>query len=140
VTAGGAACVSDPIACPKGYGNSAQLRALVEGFCLGSNPALCLQTERDEAFPYPDLGNFEGMLTVPPQTGGVTYYFAIQSAESDWADDKDYQFFVEWLSDPQETSFYMGNPTKQNKVANFNVDGPPPANFPYPPNPGATVL
>jgi hypothetical protein len=137
VPGGASACVTDQTACPKGYGTNVQLRALVEGFCTGSSPALCLQSMREENFRFTNLSNFEGMLTVPPQSG-ISYYVVVQSFGSGYADDAPYTLTMEWLSDPDETSFYSGG-AKQPKPVAFANDATA-ATYPYPPNPGSNQL
>jgi hypothetical protein len=134
-------CINDPTICPKGYEpyNDPWAQLSVQAFCQGSNPPLCLQSSRDESVNFANLTNFEGALLIPPHTSTLRYFFVVRDAQDNWADDKDYQLFVEWLNAPDEASFYFGGPTKQTKVLSLFQDGPPPASFPNPPG-GATQL
>lgn len=131
----GPSCATDPTVCPQGYGSNQQLQALVQGFCQ-SNPPQCLQSSRDESFFFPNLRNFEGMLTVPPQAG-IRYYVLVQDQGNNWADDMDYQLDVEWLADDAETARYDGGVKQPQVVDIYNdVSG---STYPVPP-PAATRL
>src|SRR5215471_1949764 len=126
--------------CPKGYEpfNDPWARLSVEGFCQGSTPPLCLQSSRDESVNFANLKNFEGALLIPPHGSTLRYFVVVRDAQDNWADDKDYQLFVEWLNAPEEGSFYSGG-VKQTKVLSLFSDVPTSASFPVPPG-GATQL
>jgi hypothetical protein len=133
--------MNDPTICPKGYEpfNDPWARLSVEGFCQGSNPPLCLQSSRDESVNFANLKNFEGALLIPPHGSTLRYFVVVRDAQDNWADDKDYQLFVEWLSASEEASFYFGGSTKQTKVLSLFSDVPTSASFPVPPG-GATQM
>jgi hypothetical protein len=126
--------------CPKGYEpyNDPWARLSVETFCQLSTPPLCLQSAREESVNFANLKNFEGALLVPPHGSTLRYFLVVRDAQDNWADDKDYQLYVEWLNAPDEASFYSGG-VKQTKVLALSADGPPPASFPTPP-PGSTQM
>ncbi|WP_342379138.1 hypothetical protein NVS55_06905 [Myxococcus stipitatus] len=112
-------CVSKPEVCPKGYSENPDIVSLVEGFCLGREQptSLCLHSLREETVANPlftNLGNFQGLLPVPPHGAPVTYFFNVQTDGTKWADDKDYQLDVTWeAEDADEVSRYGGLETEQ---------------------------
>jgi hypothetical protein len=130
-------CKTDATICPKGYEpyNEPWARLAVETFCQG-NPVLCLQGSREESVNFANLKNFEGVLHIPPHTSTLRYFFVVRDAQDNWADDKDYQLFVEYLNDTDEASFYSGGVKQTRVVPLFQA---PVAGFPTPPS-GATRL
>ena len=131
-------CRNDNTVCPKGYElfNDPWARMAVEGFCQGP-PSLCLRSTREESVNFPALKNFEGVLNVPPHGSTMRFFAVVRDGQDNWADDKDYQLFVEWLADPDEASFYSGG-VKQPKVA--PLASVPATGFPVPPPASATHL
>ncbi len=130
-------CRTDATVCPKGYEtyNDPWARLSVETFCQ-SSPPLCLQSSRDESLNYGNLKNFEGVLHVPPHASTLRYFVVVRDAQDNWADDKDYQLFVELLNDGDEGSFYSGGMKQTRVLPLFQA---PTAGFPTPPS-GATGL
>ncbi len=132
-------CINDPTICPKGYEpyNDPWARLSVETFCQTSTPPLCLQSSREESLNFANLKNFEGALHVPPHASTLRYFLVVRDAQDNWADDKDYQLFVEWINDP-DAALYSAGGVKQLQVRPFAQVAP--AGFPVPPNPGSTNL
>jgi hypothetical protein len=132
-----ASCRTNATVCPKGYEtyNDPWARLSVETFCQ-SSPPLCLQSSREESLNFGNLKNFEGVLNVPPHGSPLRYFLVVRDAQDNWADDKDYQVFVEWLNDAAEASFYVAG-VKQPRVLPFFQA---PAPFAPTPPPGATSL
>src|SRR5215472_8489899 len=130
-------CRTDNTVCPKGYEmfNNPWAQLEVEGFCQGP-PSLCLRSAREESVNFPNLKNFEGVLNVPPHGSTMRFFLVVRDQQDNWADDKDYQLFVEWLPDNDEASFYVGG-VKQPKVYSLAQDTT--TGFPVPP-PSATHL
>ncbi len=130
-------CRNDNTVCPKGYEmfNDPWARLVVEGFCQGP-PSLCLRSSREESINFSNLKNFEGVLNVPPHGSTMRFFVVVRDAQDNWADDKDYQLFVEWLPDNDEATFYSGG-VKQPKVV--SLAQVPASGFPVPP-PAATHL
>jgi len=130
-------CRTDNSVCPKGYEmfNNPWAQLMVEGFCQGT-PSLCLRSAREESVNFANLKNFEGVLNVPPHGSTMRFFIVVRDQQDNWADDKDYQLSVDWLSDNDESSFYVGG-VKQPKVYTLAQDTT--GGFPVPP-PSATYL
>ncbi|MBJ6761098.1 hypothetical protein JGU66_10015 [Myxococcaceae bacterium JPH2] len=104
------ACVTDPVACPKGYSENPSARALVENYCNAYTQAMCVHSSRSEADParFPGLSNFQGAIPVPGHGGSITYVFVVRETKR-WAEDRDYKLEVVWdAEDTAEVSAYSG--------------------------------
>jgi hypothetical protein len=134
------ACVSDPVACPKGYSEAPGARSLVESYCNSPTfSPMCLQSAREEEPQrFATLRNFEGAIPVPPHNNTVRYHFLVQDDGNNWADDRDYTLRVSWQDDADDSARYNGN-VEQPTVAGLAQDPNPAQNFPNPPT-GTTEL
>jgi hypothetical protein len=102
-------------------GTESECAAGVAGVCIISAPSSnfnypiatslcqasqCLQSTRYENYDTPpkfqNLSNFEGVLQVPPHAANIDYFFLFEDDGTNWADDTDYQIFVEWLAEPDQ--------------------------------------
>lgn len=133
------ACGTDATVCPKGYTEFAEGRGLVETYCGTGTAALCLHSSREEApQDFATLRNFEGALPVPPSSATVRYYFLIEDASNDWADDRDYTLSVTWQEDADEAARYAGGTQEQPRTLTLAQDTTG-NDFPAPPA-SATVM
>jgi hypothetical protein len=131
-------CVSDPVACPKGYAEAPGARALVESYCTSPTLSpMCLQSAREEEpTRFATLRNFEGAIPVPPRTTTLRYHFLVQDDGNNWADDRDYTLRVSWQDDPDDTARYSGNTEQPTPLTLAEDTG---NTFPNPPG-NATAL
>jgi hypothetical protein len=133
------ACAKDVTVCPKGYTEFAEGQGLVETYCGTGTAALCLHSSREEApQDFATLRNFEGALPVPPAASAVRYYFLVEDASNDWADDRDYTLAVTWQEDTDEAARYAGGTQEQPSSLTLAQDTTG-NTFPAPPA-SATVL
>ncbi|WP_375771160.1 cell-cell cohesion protein MtsF [Archangium gephyra] len=126
-------CTTKADVCPKGngYGTDSTVTGLVADWC-GNSPPLCLHSSRDESEYFSNLRNLEGTLPVPPHGATVRYYFLVQDAGTNWADDKDYRLEVEWLSDADETT-RKGSGTTETATPKTMASDDSATAFPAPP-------
>ncbi|MDC0713806.1 cell-cell cohesion protein MtsF [Stigmatella sp. ncwal1] len=133
------ACATDVTVCPKGYAEKAEGQGLVEAYCGAGTAALCVHSSRQEdPQRFATLRNFEGAIPVPPGTQTVRYFFLVEDASNDWADDRDYTLSVTWVEDADESDRYAGGNQEQPTALTLAND-PTGNTFPAPPA-SATVM
>lgn len=97
-------CKTSNAVCPKGYEGSINNQALVEGFCDVPNPPWCLHMERNEDTDFANLRNMEGTIPVPAHGATARYFLFVQDQGNNYADDRDYQLYVAYEADPDDTT------------------------------------
>ena len=72
---------------------------------------------------FPNLGNFQGALPVPPHAATLTYHFVAQDDGTNWADDRDYRLDVSWEDDDAEEVGAYSGATETERARTLNGVG-----------------
>ncbi|MEW5740892.1 MAG: hypothetical protein AB1938_18375 [Myxococcota bacterium] len=105
------ACITDPVACPKGYDDPQSDPALlVEAVCKTADPPHCLYAQRNEHPDYDNLKNLVGALPIPANQA-VEFYMLVRdegAGRIKYADDRDWTVNVRWDDDADEAMRQSG--------------------------------